>query len=110
MNNIYGLSGIYGFRVFLGVAKMRSHLFKANCVEKERHIVGKMRCSAFQRRKDHPKRISPRRLVDTIRNDGFSPFGTMAEMSWYDEKVRSYLSYPQKTRCLCGLAGRGGDM
>ena len=31
------------------VEESRSYLFKANCVEKERHIVGKMRISAFER-------------------------------------------------------------
>ena len=48
------------------VDKVRSYLLKANCVEKERYIVGKMRFSAFQRRKNRPKRIQPRRDMDVF--------------------------------------------
>ena len=76
--------------------KNGSYLFVVISVFDDLWVVGKLRFSAFQRRKDHPKRISPRRLVDKIRYDAFSPFGTMAEISWYDEMVRSYLSYLKK--------------
>ena len=73
--------------------KNGSYFFVVISVFDDLWVVGKLRFSAFQRRKDHQKRISPRRLVDKMRYDAFSPFGTMAEISWYDEMVRSYLSY-----------------
>ena len=48
------------------VEESRSYLFKANCIDKERSIVGKMRFSALQRRKNRPKRLQPRRDMDVF--------------------------------------------